>query len=360
MAEFHPGADKSFLRARLGDMSQLAGVRHSFLMDGRARMVEALDFDNGSGLQFTVLPGRGMDIAWAKYRGIPLCFMTKAGVASPESYDPEGMGWLWNFFGGLLTTCGLSNVGDPCEDERPELGPVHHGLHGRLSGTAAANVGWSAAWVDGAYRLNATGQMREGVLHGQNLSLTRTIETRLGENALYLTDVIENEGFTPEEVMILYHINIGYPVLDASSRLMLPEGTQTSVSNSGAMDDPAACGRFSAPSPDAPQHVYLHEFPRRADGLAEVGIYNPEIALGVALSYDPGQLPYFNQWKRMSAGDYVVGLEPANCRAIGRARMRKQGGLETLGPGETRTIRWKLSILDGEAQCAALAARLKG
>ena len=209
MAEFHPGADKSFLRARLGDMSQLAGVRRSFLMDGRARMVEVLDFDNGSGLQFTVLPGRGMDIAWAKYRGIPLCFMTKAGVASPESYDPQGMGWLWNFFGGLLTTCGLSNVGDPCEDERPELGPVHHGLHGRLSDTAAANVGWSAAWVDGAYRLNATGQMREGVLHGQNLSLTRTIETRLGDNALHLTDVIENQGFTPEEVMILYHINIG-------------------------------------------------------------------------------------------------------------------------------------------------------
>ena len=141
---------------------------------------------------------------------------------------------------------------------------------------------------------------------------------------------------------------------------MLPEGTQTSVSNSGAMDDPAACGRFSAPSPDAPQHVYLHEFPRRADGCAEVGVYNPEIALGVALSYDPGQLPFFNQWKRMNAGDYVVGLEPANCRAIGRTRMRKQGGLETLKPGETKTIQWKLSILDGDAQCAALAARLKG
>jgi hypothetical protein len=227
--------------------------------------------------------------------------------AMGESYDAQGMGWLWNFFGGLVTTCGMGNVGDPCDDTRPELGRVHHGLHGRLSNTAACDVGSRAWWDGNIYRLSATGKMREGVLHGQNLSLTRTISTEMGVNAIEVLDVVENEGFAPEDVMLLYHINIGHPVLSPETRLVLPEGTRTVTSSSAAPCDPAECGAFSEPYPDAPQHVFLHTFPERAGGAVGLAIYNPALELGVALEYDARQLPYFNQWKRMSAGDYVVG-----------------------------------------------------
>lgn len=349
MADQTPVLDKQYCRAHFGHMSQLCSVRRSYLMDGRARMLEALDFDNGTGLNFTVLPGRGMDIAWTKFRGTPISFMTKAGVASPESYDARNMEWLWNFFGGMLTTCGMSNVGDACEDQQPELGTVQYGLHGRLTNTAAAQVCYDAGWEGDRYRLWAKGQMREGILHGQNISLTRTISTELGSNTITVHDTVENEGFFPRELMLLYHINVGHPILGPGCQLYLPKGTKTVTSTSAEPCDPDLCGTFTEPEPGAPQHVFVHSFPKEDQAL--VALYQPKLHLGVALRFDPRQLPYFNQWTRMASGDYVVGLEPANCLAIGRQRMKKQG-IEILQPGQIKEIEWTLTILDSEEALA--------
>jgi hypothetical protein len=71
----------------------------------------------GAGLCFTVLPGRCLDIAWADYKSIGLTHITKAGVVAPQYYEKDKLGWLRTFFAGLLTTCGLFNVGWPCKDE---------------------------------------------------------------------------------------------------------------------------------------------------------------------------------------------------------------------------------------------------
>ena len=349
MRDEHTALDKAYCRAHYGHMSQLCGVRRSFLMDGRARMLEALDFDNGSGLNFTVLPGRGMDIAWTKFKGVPISFMTKAGVASPESYDARGMEWLWNFFGGMLTTCGMSNAGDPCEDEQPELGRVQYGLHGRLNNTAASQVSCDAAWEGERYRLWAKGQVREGILHGQNLSLTRTISTELGTNSITVHDTVENEGFFPRELMLFYHINIGHPILGPGCRLYLPRGTKTVTSASAVPCEPDLCGTFTEPEPGAPQHVFLHSFPTRE--RAQAALYQPRLHMGVALQFDPRQLPYFSQWKRMASGDYVVAFEPANCLAVGRQKM-KELGIEILEPGQRKEVEWTLTVLDSDEALA--------
>ena len=57
--------DQRFLRSRIGDMSQLAGLKRYAFTEGKAKGIEAVDVKTGSGLHFTVLPGRGMDLAWA-------------------------------------------------------------------------------------------------------------------------------------------------------------------------------------------------------------------------------------------------------------------------------------------------------
>ncbi|MCK4417277.1 MAG: DUF4432 family protein, partial [Candidatus Latescibacteria bacterium] len=58
----------------IGDISQVGGVKRYWLGEGRAAGIEAVEFRTGSGLNFTVLPGRGMDISFAEYRGTPLCW----------------------------------------------------------------------------------------------------------------------------------------------------------------------------------------------------------------------------------------------------------------------------------------------
>ena len=103
MKPFPIPPDRTHLMQRMGDISQLAGLKRHELADGKARGVEAVDFWTGSGFTFTVLPGRGMDIAWAAYKGVPVGYISKTGITSPAYYESEGFRWLRNFFGGLLT-----------------------------------------------------------------------------------------------------------------------------------------------------------------------------------------------------------------------------------------------------------------
>ena len=58
----------------VGDMSQLAHTRYGELRDGADRGADLIEVYNASGLCFSLLPGRAMDIASAHYKGMSLCF----------------------------------------------------------------------------------------------------------------------------------------------------------------------------------------------------------------------------------------------------------------------------------------------
>jgi hypothetical protein len=123
------------LEKRVGDFSQLAGVKKYVFSNGRSKGVEAADIRTGSGLSYTILLDRAMDIAWAEYKGIPLAYMTQVGIVAPQYYETESNEWLRSFAGGLMTTCGLDNVGASCE-----LGGVGYGQHGRISNLPGENI----------------------------------------------------------------------------------------------------------------------------------------------------------------------------------------------------------------------------
>ncbi len=126
---------RNYILERVGDISQIGGVRVVELADGRERGVRAAQFRTASGLDFTVLIDRGMDIDRADYKGTPLCWRSATQSAHPAYFEPEGLQWLRSFFGGLLTTCGLTYAGHPTTDEGEELG-----LHGRISNVPARNI----------------------------------------------------------------------------------------------------------------------------------------------------------------------------------------------------------------------------
>lgn len=75
------------------------------------------------------------DVSQASYCGKSLCWRSSIGEVHPHFFEPEGMGWARSFLGGLLTTCGLTYCGAPCEDEGEKLG-----LHGRISHIPADKV----------------------------------------------------------------------------------------------------------------------------------------------------------------------------------------------------------------------------
>ena len=123
---------KSFTRAELtergGDMRQFAGVRLGELGDGFERGVRTVDFRTGSGFDFTVLADRGLDIGAANFNGAALAWQSPTPYAHPAFYEPDGLGWLRGFGGGLMTTCGLTYFGAPNVDEGAAAGAARPGV----------------------------------------------------------------------------------------------------------------------------------------------------------------------------------------------------------------------------------------
>ncbi|MEE3193777.1 MAG: DUF4432 family protein, partial [Candidatus Poribacteria bacterium] len=129
---------KQQLLELVGDMTQLAGARRAELVEGNERGADLIEVFNASGLCFSVLPGRSLDIASAHYRGMSLCFRSSTGDVGPAFYEPQGYGWMRGFFGGLVTSCGMIFTGHPEVDQEEENEEL--GLHGRLSFLPAKNV----------------------------------------------------------------------------------------------------------------------------------------------------------------------------------------------------------------------------
>jgi hypothetical protein len=330
------------LRRRVGDMSQLAGIRSVVLNDGNETGVRALDFRTGSGLRFTVLPDRGMDIADAEWNGTSLVWHSSTGITHPTFYEAQGLGWLRGFYGGLLVTCGFMNVAVPSED-----GGEHFGLHGRASNLPAKHVHYEAEWQDDDYILRASGKVRETRVFGENVVLTRTITTKLGSRNIAIEDVFENQGFTLTPLMVLYHINAGFPVLDEGSELLI--NSDVLPRDEEAQKGVDMAKRGASPTPDFKEQVHHHKVTPAKDGWATAALVNRQFnqgqGLGLCVRYRPDQLPYFWQWRMVGEGTYVMGLEPANCHAMGRGEERRLGRLPLLDAGERRTHQLEITVL---------------
>lgn len=330
------------LTKRVGDISQIAGAKEYTLESGKSKGVSAVDIKTG-GLNFTVLPDRGMDIAWADYKGVALSFISKTGVVSPAYYESDGNGFLRSFHAGLLTTCGLTYMGAPCVDEGQPLG-----LHGRASNTPAEDVSITNEWVADDFVMKVRGRIRESVVFGENLTRTREITAKLGENKLVLNDMVENCGFESQPLMLLYHFNFGYPLLDCGTKLILPKGA-VRARDKEAEQGMDGFNEFSGPVHEYSERVFYHDLIAKDDGEIIVGLYNPGLCgtgMSVALKFNAKQLPYFIEWKQMGEGDYVVGLEPATWYPEGRNKARERGELIYIEPGEIKKYQIELQVLE--------------
>ena len=333
------------LRKRVGSLDQVGGVRKVELADGPERGVEAFEFRTGGGLDFTVFAGRGMDIGAATYRSYPLAGVSQTGVPAATFFEPEGLGWLRGFHGGLIATCGLTYAGAAGPDGDEELG-----LHGRISNLPAKNLSHGASWHDDSYIMYAQGEMREASVFGPNMVMTRRVSSILGHPMLHVQDVVENQGFRPQEHMLVYHCNFGFPLMDENTILVAPDA-EVRGQTDFAHESIESHANFAEPT-DIAERVYYHKLNASEDGNTMVAMINRELGagIGVALSYNVNMLPNLVQWKLPGRGEYVMGLEPANCLVEGRAKERDWGTLQVIEPGETRTYDLTFSIYEGPEQ----------
>ncbi len=298
---------KQSLLTRVGNLSQVAGIRMMELRDGSESGVRIADVRTGSGLRFQISLDRGMDISLADYKGLPLAWRSANGDVHPSYYDPRGVGWGRSFPGGLLTGCGMNSVGAPCVDAGEELG-----LHGRLSNLPAFDVRSETIWQNDACIMRLHGFVRESGLFKENLLLDRTISTRLGESTITVNDCVRNEGHQSSSLMMLYHINAGWPLVDKESRLLL-QSKKLTPRDAEAEKGVNEALVFSEPIPSYKEQVFYHDLIADEDGFVTALLMNPERHLGLYVRFRQKELPRYIEWKMMGEGTYVVGMEPANC-----------------------------------------------
>lgn len=332
--------DKEYTRreieARVGSMKQLADVRAAVMSDGKEAGAKIVEI-TAAGLSATVSPSRCLDITNLSWKGIPLNFTGKNGVVAAAYADPMNHP-LGSVNGGLFYTCGLTNVGDAYGTDY---------FHGQLRLLPSEQTYATATWEGDEYLLRVGGIMRQNAVCLENFSLTRQIETALGAKSITVKDKVSNDGFGESPFMMMYHVVFGFPLLDANSRLY----------TASDMDE-GACS-CAAPTPEGKDNGGgLFRVRMNKEGESIYCLYNPDLALGLAVTFSAAKMPYLSQWKSMQSGDYAMGLMPANCHAYGRQVEINEGTLRSLAPGEAQDLFITFTVVEGEEELRAVKAKI--
>lgn len=332
---------------KISHHAQLGGIETAVLDNGPGRGNRVAWVNTGAGLRFKVLIDRAMDIAEAFHDRYGLAWLSSTGHPTPVPAPASGLSWLHMFGGGLLTTCGLTHIGGPENDEYGE-----RGLHGPVSNTAAELV--SVIQPDpaaGRPDMQLTGIVRETRALGVHLEMKRTIGARLGVPVIKISDEITNRGNTPAPHMLMYHMNFGWPLADEGSRLLWEgkwtardEASKTIFREGG---DFKTCPAPMAAHAGAGEAVAFIDIKAAEDGWCTAGLHNPKLELAAAVRFKKSQLPWFVNWQHWGPGEYVTGLEPCTHPPVGQAAARKDGTLIFLQPGESRRYELEIEVLEG-------------
>ncbi len=304
---------KKELLKHIGSVEQIGGIRDFTFNDGKAKGVRAIEINTGK-LRFTVLPDRCMDIANAYYKENAIAWVSKTGITAPSFYEKDGLSWLRGFYGGLITTCGLRNIGGPVDDM---------GLHGRIANTPAKNVSVSAQWIGDDYVMKVSGEMRESVVFGENLVLKRTITAKLFDEEFTVEDTVINEGFKDENIALCYHCNFGYPLVKDGAKII---------------NVPADVADITSPIHGKEEECIGVTY---TDDVVTTGIEND--FMGAYITYKRDTLPDFLIWKMLGESEYVIGLEPRTTNNGGE-NIKKNNGYVVIKPFEEYKTSLKFSV----------------
>lgn len=327
------------IRDRLGSWYQIAGTRHYSLTNGSSNGTRAIDVKTGGGLEYTVLPDRGLDISLASFRGANIVYQGSCGEVNPAYYNPSGNEWLRMFYAGLLTTCGPSNIGQSCQDDGESLG-----LHGRFSSTPARNVCDLTDLDRNNAEIRITGEIDCSVMFGARIRIRRTISSKVDSNKIMIEDIIRNDAGKAVPFAMLYHINIGYPMLDDCIEIKVNSSTVDAY-DEYSKEHLNLINSFLKPDTNNREKNYLHKFGNNLH-RGRATVVNPKLGFGLYIEFDTNELKYMTQWKQEGIKDYVLGLEPCNAPCEKRSALREKGLLQYLEPGEERTHKVEFGIIN--------------
>ena len=348
------------LMRRIGRLEQVAGVRLVTAGDGIERGVRLLEFRTGTGFAFDVIVDRAFDIGRCEMNGTPFGWMSPTGIVGPWFSEPEGMGWFRSFPGGLVSTAGLDHTLIGGEDSaaqfnQPHLKPTEtYGMMGRVWTLPARLTGYGERWDGDDCILWAEGEVQQAAVFGENLTLRRRVEAKVGESWFRIHDEVENTGHTRTTHMLLYHCNVGFPIVDEGAQLLVP--------GPGVPTDTAPAGNYrilEAPIANYQERCFEHDVDHRG-GRDGAGRHHQPTDRA-------GGLPALQQ--APAAASRRRGGCPARTSTSWPSRRARtatpvagtpatRGELIELAPGERRIYDLEMGALVGADQIDAFTSRV--
>ena len=268
---------------RISNFQQLASIRRYTLTEGRGKGLDVLDCDNGK-IRFLLNVSKACDIMQLYHEGQNMSFVSKNGFTKRE------IPFLRRFEGGMLYTCGLDSVGGR---EGYELHGTFHNIPAEIIRAECNESGIVVETI-----------IRDTALFGQNLVMKRRVFTEIASDSVSVEDTLFNEGYKAEEYCLLYHINVGYPMLDNGAKVVADVESYT-PRTAWAKQNETAMYAMNDAVPNQEETCYFLKLSK-----PEIALVNEKIGKKFTVSYSGDTLTHFVEWKSMASGDYALGLEP--------------------------------------------------
>ncbi|MCP4887646.1 MAG: aldose 1-epimerase family protein [Planctomycetaceae bacterium] len=336
--------------------SGLIHTRYGRFSGGASDQVEVVEVDTGA-VRVLILPTRGMSIWELDSAGHRFGWQSPVtGPVHPSQvplFEPSGLGWLEGF-DELLVRCGLESNGAPENDAH---GNLLYPLHGRIGNLPASSL--SIEFDEASGRLELIGEVLESRLFFKRLRLRSRIRFQAGSPDIELLDDVTNDLSKPTTIQLLYHINLGAPVLGEGAVLEAPVET-LAPKDALSASEIDQWNQFGSPEEGYAERVYFAKLRSDESQLTSAMLRAAEGNLGFAVSFHTGGLPRFVLWKNTAAESdgYVTGIEPATNYPNQRSYEDKQGRVVELDAGQTKSFRVTLHPLTNAEAVAEMSKRI--
>lgn len=333
------------------------GYQRVVLTEGLSAGIELILVETDQ-VRAAICPTRGMSLWKANINGLN-CGWDSAveGPVHPQYVDlheANGLGWL-SGFDELLVRCGLQSFGAPDFDDNQQL---LYPLHGRVGNLPARNV---ELRVDSDHSLlEVVGEVLEVRFMQFNLRLQAKYQFALGSPTIAIHDKVTNHAGTAATAQMLYHVNIGKPLLEEGSVAHVA-AKKAVARNAHAATDVDQWSVYPASKAGYEEQVYFFAGEADDNGWAKSMVSSKSGDRGFAVHYQTETLPYFTQWKNTvaEADGYVTGLEPGTGFPNPRSFEEEKGRLVELAAGGSVEFQVKLEGLTTAQQVAERAKQIQ-
>lgn len=332
-------------------------TRHGRFLGGASDQVEVIEVDTGA-VRVIILPTRGMSIWKMEKDGVTFSWNSPiSGPVHPSQvpvFDPNGIGWLEGF-DELLVRCGLESNGAP---EHDASGQLVYPLHGRIGNLPATSL--SIEYDEASGRLEVIGEVIESRLFIKRLRLRSRIRFQAGGSEVALLDDVTNDLSQPTTMQLLYHINVGDPILHEGSVLEAPIDS-LAPKDARSADEIKQWNQYGPPQAGYAERVYFAELCSDESSETSVMLRSQAADRGLGVSFNTNGLPRFVLWKNTAAENdgYVTGLEPATNFPNQRSYETTQGRVVELQPGQTTAFRVTLQPLTSPEEVQGVSERIR-